>query len=114
MSIVNQLSALFCTAFEDMGFEAKLGAVFSSARDDAPFQCNGAMGAAGALKKQGEKVNPRDIAAKIVECVKDAPQIESLQIAGPGFINIVPAQEVITARANALWADPRTGALWAI
>ncbi|MEE9348252.1 MAG: arginine--tRNA ligase [Robiginitomaculum sp.] len=112
-SILNALDALARTGFEDLGFPADLGAVSPSTRGDAPFQCNGAMGAVGILKKRGEKANPREIAAKIVAALEGAPQIESLEIAGPGFINITPTASLVAARANALAGDVRTGALMA-
>lgn len=111
MSIQARLTALAQSAFEAMGFEASLGAVLPSAKDGAPFQCNGAMAAAGALKKQGEKANPRDIAAKIVDALSAHPEFALLEIAGPGFINITPSDALINARAARLLGDERTGAL---
>ncbi len=110
-SVLNRLTDVFSQAFADAGFPAELGAVRESDRPDlAPFQCNGAMAAAGVLKKQGEKANPRDIASKIVEAVSGHSAIAGLEIAGPGFININPNEELVAARANDLIADPRTGA----
>lgn len=47
------------------------------------YQFNGAMALAKMLKS-----NPREIAAKIVEAVELEDVAESLDIAGPGFINI--------------------------
>ncbi len=110
-SVLDILSGVFSTAFEVAGFPAELGAVRESDRPDlAPFQCNGAMAAAGVLKKQGEKANPREIAAKIVDAVSNHPAIAGLEIAGPGFININPDETLVAKRANTLVADPRAGA----
>lgn len=110
-SVLKVLGEQFASAFEAMGFPAELGAVRESDRPDlAPFQCNGAMAAAGHLKKKGEKSNPRDIAAKIVENVSGHDSIAGLEIAGPGFINILPAENLLAARANVLLNDERTGA----
>ena len=110
-SVLDILSGIFSSAFADAGFPAELGTVRESDRPDlAPFQCNGAMAAAGVLKKQGEKANPREIAIKIVEAVTDNPAIAGLEIAGPGFININPDEALVARRANDLRADPRTGA----
>ena len=67
-------------------------------------------GRCGFLKKQGEKANPREIAAKVVDHLTGHEAIESLEIAGPGFININPAETVLTDRANALASDARSGA----
>ena len=110
-SVLSVLDSAFSKAFSDLGFPSSLGAVRESDRPDlAPFQCNGAMGAAGFLKKQGEKANPRDIAGQIIDKLKGDPAIAGLEIAGPGFINILPAEDIISERANVLLSDPRTGA----
>lgn len=47
------------------------------------YQCNAAMSLAKSLKAK-----PRDVAQQIVDAVKLAGIAESLEIAGPGFINI--------------------------
>ena len=110
-SILETLNDASCEAFKALGFPAKLGQTRESDRPDlAPFQCNGAMAAAGFLRKQGEKANPREIAEKVVEKLKGNPAIETMEIAGPGFINIHPTQPILTARGNALANDDRVGA----
>ncbi len=111
ISVLDVLSAAFASAFEALGFAPELGAVRESDRPDlAPFQCNGAMAAAGVLKKKGEKANPRDIAAQIVEKLSGHSAIGGLEIAGPGFINILPEDALVAERANNLLADERAGA----
>ncbi len=98
-------------AFEQLGFPAEFGKVSESDRPDlAPFQCNGAMAAAGFLKKQGEKANPREIAGKVAEALSANKAIADVEIAGPGFLNITPSPGAVSARANELIADERTGA----
>lgn len=114
-SVLQQLSVHTRAAFVALGFPddfaAMAGRVTESDRPDlAPFQCNGAMAAAGYLKKQGEKSNPRDIAAKVAAQLEQSDDIAALEIAGPGFINITPSDDMVTQRAAALAADPRTGA----
>ncbi|WP_017932674.1 arginine--tRNA ligase [Robiginitomaculum antarcticum] len=109
-SLQDRLSLIFGEAFAAAGFATDLGAVFESSRDDVAYQCNGAMAAAGALKKQGQKANPRDIAHGIVMALSKHELIDSLQIAGPGFINITPTIEAINTRAGEIADDPRTGA----
>nr|CAB3265443.1 arginine--tRNA ligase, cytoplasmic [Phallusia mammillata] len=52
------------------------------------YQCNSAMAIAGALKAQGTKMSPRQIAELIVKNLPNSQLIESHSIAGPGFINI--------------------------
>jgi len=109
-SILEQLDLAFRQCFAGLGFPEDLGAVRESDRPDlAPFQCNGAMAAAGILKKQGQKANPREIAQNVAAALKDHELISDLEIAGPGFINIVPKSDVVSARAQSLFADELTG-----
>jgi len=93
----------------ELGFPSEIAAVRESDRGNAPYQCNGAMAAAGIAKKRGEKVNPRDIAAKAVEIMESDPAMGALEIAGPGFINITPAADLLTARAQQLLENPANG-----
>jgi arginyl-tRNA synthetase len=105
-SILSSLDSVARSAFVSLGFPGEIAAVRTSDRDDVPYQCNGAMAAAGIAKKRGEKVNPRDIAAQAVAIMEGDPAIGSLDIAGPGFINITPADDLLTARAANLLEDP--------
>lgn len=110
-SLLKHLNDLFSNAFETLGFPAECGQVRESDRPDlAPFQCNGAMMAAGFLKKKGEKANPRDIAAQVVAAVEGHADIDTLEIAGPGFINIQLSPDAVARQANQLFQDPKTGA----
>uniref|UniRef100_A0A3Q2UJH5 Arginine--tRNA ligase, cytoplasmic n=1 Tax=Fundulus heteroclitus TaxID=8078 RepID=A0A3Q2UJH5_FUNHE len=52
------------------------------------YQCNSAMAMAQMLKARGTKVNPREIAEKIVQNLPDNELVLRTEIAGPGFINI--------------------------
>uniref|UniRef100_W5LD78 Arginine--tRNA ligase, cytoplasmic n=1 Tax=Astyanax mexicanus TaxID=7994 RepID=W5LD78_ASTMX len=52
------------------------------------YQCNSAMAMAQMMKSKGQKVNPREIAEKIVQNIPDNELIEKTDIAGPGFINV--------------------------
>ena len=109
-TILSKLDTACRAVFADMGFPPDIAAVRESDRPDmAPFQCNGAMAAVGIAKKRGEKVNPRDIAAQALEALSAHPDIDKIEIAGPGFLNLHPCPALISARANALLADPKTG-----
>ena len=108
-SILSSLDTVARAAFESLGFPGQIAAVRESDRGDAPYQCNGAMAAAGIAKKRGEKVNPREIAAQAVEIMERDPAIGKLEIAGPGFINMTPADELLTDRAKALLVDTASG-----
>ena len=93
-------------AFAAVGLPATLGRVTASDRPDlADFQCNGALPAA---KKAGR--NPREVAAEVVEHLKGDARLSSIEIAGPGFINLRVSDAALAGRANAIAADPRHGA----
>lgn len=109
-SILQSLEQAFQKAFSDLGHSPQLGAVRESDRPDlAPFQCNGAMAAAGQAKKRGEKANPREIAQSVVNAVKDHEAVKSLQIGGPGFINIMPTDDALSKRASDLSGSDHLG-----
>lgn len=53
------------------------------------YQCNSAMNISRMLIAQGgDKMSPRDIAAKITQNLFPSPLIERCEIAGAGFINV--------------------------
>jgi arginyl-tRNA synthetase len=93
-------------AFAAEGLPAELARVTASDRPDlADFQSNGALAAA---KRVGR--NPRDIATAVAERLKADPRLASVDIAGPGFINLKVADAALSQRADAVAADPRAGA----
>ena len=110
MTVLNRLSAIVESAFEALNYPAQFAHVVVSARPDlAPFQCNAAMAVAGYFKKQGEKVNPREIATKIVAQLEGSDDIAAMEIAGPGFINIHPSAALVTETAARLKSDTTVG-----
>ncbi|MCR9268020.1 MAG: arginine--tRNA ligase, partial [Alphaproteobacteria bacterium] len=106
-SIADQLSAALGDAFASLELPRELGRVTPSKQNPEvfPFQCNGAMPAA----KQA-KTNPRELAGKLVEFLHGLPQIGAAEIAGPGFINLRPAEHLYSERAAEIAADERAGA----
>ena len=78
-----------------------------STQKNADYQFNGAMAIAGIMKGNGIKMIPRDIAKKVVENVrlfKDHNQsiINSLEIAGPGFVNILLEHDFVRSQIISL------------
>ncbi|HEY1586299.1 MAG TPA: arginine--tRNA ligase [Polyangia bacterium] len=59
------------------------------------IQINAAMQLAKAEKKQ-----PREIAARIVEAIKDHAAVAKAEIAGPGFVNVFVRDEWLAANAG--------------
>ncbi|OLF80853.1 arginine--tRNA ligase [Maricaulis sp. W15] len=106
-SIADQLSSVLGDAFASLELPRELGRVTPSKQNPEvfPFQCNGAMPAA----KQA-KTNPRELATKLIEALHGIPQIGAAEIAGPGFINLRPADHLYGERAAEIAADERAGA----
>jgi arginyl-tRNA synthetase len=107
MSLRDQLSDVFYDAFSALGHAPALG-VLADGKTTA-FQCNGALAAAGQAKKRGEKANPREIAQSIVDRLSADDRFASLEIAGPGFINVEPSDLALAQTAAALANDPARG-----
>ncbi|MEL7232288.1 MAG: arginine--tRNA ligase, partial [Pseudomonadota bacterium] len=102
-TLAAQLEAACIAAFEAEGLEARWGAVSQSNRPElADFQCNGCMGAA---KSAG--MNPRELAGKIAPRVAEHHAVERVDVAGPGFLNIVVTAEALAGVAEAHRGDVR-------
>ncbi len=94
-------------AFAAEGVDVAMARVTPSDRPDlADFQSNGALAAAKALK-----VNPRELAQRVAERLAGDTRLASVEIAGPGFINLKMADGALAARAADVAADnERAGA----
>jgi arginyl-tRNA synthetase len=93
-------------AFAEAGLAASFGRVTPSDRPDlADFQCNGALAAA---KTAGRK--PRDIAEAVATRLEGRAALQSVTLAGPGFINLTVSGSALSARVNEIAGDPRLGA----
>jgi len=93
-------------AFASLGLPAELGRVTPSDRPDlADFQCNGALAAA---KQAGRP--PREIASAVMAKLEGRPELETAEIAGPGFLNFRVSADTLSQRANDISVDERTGA----
>lgn len=88
-------------AFAAEGVDKALARVTASDRPDlADFQSNGALAAAKALK-----ANPRELAAKVAERLAADPRLSSVEVAGPGFINMKLSNAALAQRAAQVAAD---------
>ena len=105
MTLTEELSALVGEAFAAEGFDARYGETKVSDRPDlAQFQCNGALAAAKAEKK-----NPRALGEAVAARLRDGGLFADVSLAGPGFINLTLADAAIAERLNALAADEKLG-----
>jgi arginyl-tRNA synthetase len=88
-------------AFAAEGVDPALARVTPSDRPDlADFQSNGALAAAKALK-----ANPRELAARVAGRLQADARLSSVEVAGPGFINLKLADAALAARAAEVAAD---------
>ncbi len=105
MSLLKDLSQRFGDAFETAGVDRSAGLVVPSQRPElAQYQCNGALAAA---KRAGR--NPRDLAQAVLDVLTDREIYASLDIAGPGFINITVTDEYLADNAQAMEDGERCG-----
>ena len=96
-----ELGEAVAAAFAAEGVDAALARVTTSDRPDlADFQSNGALAAAKALK-----ANPRDLATRVAERLSGDPRLDSVEVAGPGFINFKLADAALAKRAAEVAAD---------
>lgn len=77
--------------------------IAESAKEFGHYQCNNALSLGKALKK-----NPREIAQKMAEQIKkEAPFLEKVEVAGPGFINMTFSKSFLIERLKQLLEDPK-------
>ncbi len=105
MSILKDLSQRFGDAFEVAGVDRSAGLVVPSQRPElAQYQCNGALAAA---KRAGR--NPRDLAQAVLDGLTDRAIYASLDIAGPGFINVIVTDDYLADHAQTMEDSDRCG-----
>lgn len=108
MQTISQiLESKFRHAFNQLGLDNNTPIILAEATrsEFGDFQVNGVMPAAKLLK-----INPRDMAAKIISHVDLADIAAKLEIAGPGFINITLKNTFLTAFLAKLGPDNKFGA----
>ena len=64
----------------------------------AHYQFNSAMQLSKVLAaERGQRINPRDVALKVLAAVPDNDFVAGMEVAGPGFVNISIREDVVTA-----------------
>ena len=95
------LGEAVAAAFAAEGVEPSLARVSVSDRPDlADFQSNGALAAAKALK-----ANPRELAGRVAQRLAGDPRLASVEVAGPGFINLRLSDAALARRAGEVASD---------
>ena len=98
------LSSALQTAFEAVAGRTGVDPVIRSS-DRADAQANGALGLA---KELGQ--NPRQVVeAVLAECAGLAGICSSVEVAGPGFLNLVFSNDFLSRLLNEVASDPRVG-----
>ena len=103
-TLTDRLSGLVGAAFEAEGLGAEHGAVRPSDRPDlCQFQCNGALSAAKAAKR-----NPREIGQAVADGLSREPAFAKVELAGPGFLNLTLTDEALgeAAAGAGAWTTP--------
>ena len=101
-----RLTAAVSAAFLAEGLPVELARVGASDRPDlADFQSNGALAAAKAAR-----ANPREIAGRVAARLAPDPDLASVEVAGPGFVNLKVSDRLLAERAMAVEASALAGA----
>ena len=107
ITLESQLRQLLADAFASVAPEIAADTPIDPllhASKHADFQADAALSLA---KQLGRK--PRDIATDVVAHLTGTPLIESLELAGPGFINITVSAAGIAEQLDAMRLDPHLG-----
>ena len=105
MNIRTLLDTKISQALANAGAENSPAVVKASARPEfGDYQANGIMGAAKKLK-----MNPRDLAGKVLESLDLSEVAEKVEIAGPGFLNIHLKNEWLADKAEVALASDMLG-----
>ena len=103
-TILDHLNIVVKDAFAKAGFSTDIVSVQKSDRPDlADFQCNAALQMA-----REAKMPPRGVAEKVVAEL-DQSLFDKVEIAGPGFINLVVKNDFLSALMTPLQNDERAG-----
>ncbi len=106
MNVKQELAKRIEAALQAAGApEGSEALIAQAARPDfGHYQANGVMGAAKKLK-----MNPRELAQKVVDSAEISDIAEPLEIAGPGFINIRLKPQWLGAQLDATISDENLG-----
>ncbi len=105
MNIRTLLDTKISQALQDAGAENAPAVVKASARPEfGDYQANGIMGAAKKLK-----MNPRDLATRVLEKLDLSDMADKVEIAGPGFLNIHLKREWLADKVESALASEMLG-----
>ncbi len=95
----------FKSAFPEKDLSsAKIGVVATTNPEYGHYQCNAVMGVAKQMKR-----NPRELATEVVAALGDDAMISSVEVAGPGFINVHLDMEWLVKHLSEMSDDTHDG-----
>ena len=100
MYLIDKLNNNIQTVLKQLGFDDEVSVVKSSRPELGDYQYNGVMKLAGM-----NRINPRELAEKIVAELSKFDDYTNINIAGPGFINISFKDEVLIDYINEINND---------
>ncbi len=104
-TITSTLSEIVAKAFEECGYDSKLGNVIVSDRLDlCQFQCNGAFAGAKLYRKA-----PIIIAKEVAEVLSKNPIFAKAEAVNPAFINLTVTDEYLASYCDTIANDEHLG-----
>ncbi|MGN6479177.1 arginine--tRNA ligase, partial [Luteibacter sp.] len=105
LSLIARVDEALASAFQALSLPLELAHAEPSARPElGDFQCHGALAAARAVRRP-----PRAIADDIAAALRPDARFASVEVAGPGFVNLRLADAFLAEVAAATLADPDLG-----
>lgn len=105
MQIKSRLNELISNALESLDIDGGSVQVTEAGKPEfGDYQYNGVM----AIAKK-HKRNPRELATQLLQAIVLSDMVESMEVAGPGFINIRLSSQWLAQKASAALADERLG-----
>src|SRR4051812_37083587 len=102
VSLASHVDAALVGAFSPLGFPAGLARAQPSTRADfGDFQCNAAM----ALARERRR-SPHEVAHDIAAILEREAMFASVDVAGPGFINLTLSDAFLAQCSTAMAASP--------
>lgn len=105
LSLASHVDASLANVFATLGLPAPSARAQPSTRADfGDFQCNAALALARDLGRP-----PRELAGDIAGLLRQQPIFASVEVAGPGFVNLTLAGSFLAASAQAMSAQASLG-----
>ncbi|APG05452.1 arginine--tRNA ligase [Luteibacter rhizovicinus DSM 16549] len=105
LSLASHVDASLASVFATLGLPASFARAQPSTRPDfGDFQCNAALALARELGRP-----PRELAGDIAGLLRQQPIFASVEVAGPGFVNLTLAGAFLATSARAMAAQVNLG-----